>query len=288
MTAMSRTLLITGGAGFIGSNLVRVVLDAEPETRVITFDRLAPEANRRALAELENHDRHELVVGDVRDAAAVDKQVARCDAVLHLAAESHVDRSIDDAGPFVTTNVNGTQVLLDAVRRHERRMVHVSTDEVYGHLPLDQPELKFTEESPLEPRSPYAASKAGSDLLARAAHVTHGVNVVITRCSNNFGPWQFPETVLDKGEAGRVYNIGADNECSNRELTETILDCFGAGPERIDHVTDRLAHDLRYAIDTSRIETELGWQPTESDWPEALKETVQWYRSHPDWWTKPA
>jgi dTDP-glucose 4,6-dehydratase len=252
--------------------------------------------------------------------------VRDCPAVVHFAAESHVDRSIMDSGPFVKTNVLGTQVLLDAAVRHKvKRFVHVSTDEVYGSLPLDRPELKFTEATPIAPNSPYAASKAASDLLVRAFHETFGLDACITRCSNNFGPYQFPEkviplfvtnlvegkkvplygdgknvrdwlhvddhceailTVLERGKAGGVYNIGGDNERSNLELTHAILSLMGKGPEMIQNVPDRLGHDRRYAIVAAKMRTELGWRPTRSAWPDALAATVDWYVKHPDWWRR--
>jgi dTDP-glucose 4,6-dehydratase len=252
-----------------------------------------------------------------------------------MAAESHVDRSIMDAGPFVHTNVHGTQVLLDGVRRvamggsggangHPApRFLHVSTDEVYGSLPLDKPEEQFTESTPLAPNSPYAATKAAADCIVRAYHHTFGMDVLTTRCSNNFGPYQFPEkviplfvtnliegeqvplygdgrnvrdwihvedhceavlAVLEKGKAGEVYNVGGNNERSNLELTHSILKVMAKGPEMIRPVKDRPGHDLRYAIDSSKIQRELGWRPTRSAWPAALESTVRWYERNQAWW----
>jgi dTDP-glucose 4,6-dehydratase len=251
--------------------------------------------------------------------------VAECDAVVHLAAESHVDRSIMDARPFVESNILGTQILLEAVRKSKRRMVHVSTDEVYGSLPLDTPHVRFTESSPLAPNSPYSASKAASDLLVRAGYHTFGLDVVITRCSNNFGPYQFPEkviplfvtnlienrkvplygtgrnvrdwihvddhcdallVVLEKGRSGKAYNIGGDNEKTNLDLTHAILDVMGQDASMIEHVEDRPGHDLRYAIDATMIDSELGWRPTRSKWPAALEDTVRWYTKHTQWWRR--
>jgi dTDP-glucose 4,6-dehydratase len=248
-----------------------------------------------------------------------------------MAAESHVDRSILDARPFIIANVIGTQTILDALRRRRAdtgaapRMVYVSTDEVYGSLPLENPEVKFTEDTPLQPNSPYAASKAAGDCLVRAYHHTFHLDVLATRCSNNFGPYQFPEkviplfvtnliegqqvplygdglnvrdwlhvddhceavlTVLEKGRAGEAYNIGGNNERNNLELTHTILEIMGKGPEMIRPVKDRPGHDRRYAIDAGKIRRELGWQPTRSAWPGALEQTVRWYQQNPEWWKR--
>ena len=254
--------------------------------------------------------------------------IQKCDAVVHFAAESHVDRSINNAAPFLSTNILGTQVLLEACRNASgdpRRMLYVSTDEVYGSLELDVPEIRFSESSPMAPNSPYAASKASGDLLVRAAHHTHGMNVVTTRCSNNFGPYQYPEKViplfvtnlmqgkkvplygdglnvrdwihvddhceavwqvLQQGQTGEVYNIGGNNERSNLELTHGILDAMNLGQEMIEYVPDRLGHDRRYAIDGSKIKSDLGWSPTRSDWPDALESTIRWYRDHQEWWSR--
>ncbi len=323
-------LLVTGGAGFIGSNFVRMVLRDRPGVRVTNLDKLTYSGNLENLTEVENDPRYRFVKGDICDAQTVARLIDECDAVVHFAAESHVDRSIMDSRPFIDANVVGTQVLLDAVRRSkaagkDRRMVYVSTDEVYGSLPLDRPDLKFTEETPLQANSPYAASKAAADLLARAYHHTFGLDVLTTRCSNNFGPYQFPEkviplfvtnliegqpvplygdgknvrdwlhvddhceailAVLERGRSGEVYNIGGNNERSNLELTHMILKIMGKGPEMIRHVPDRPGHDRRYAIDASKIERELGWRPTRSAWPAALEATVRWYVEHPQWWRR--
>jgi dTDP-glucose 4,6-dehydratase len=319
-------MLVTGGAGFIGSNFVRFVLRERPDANIINLDLLTYSGNLENLKDLENEPRHRFVRGDVCDAELVAKLCAECDAVVHFAAESHVDRSILEGRPFVTTNVLGTQTLLDAARGGKvGRFLQVSTDEVYGSLPLDRPDLKFTEEMPLAPNSPYAASKAAADLLVRAAHHTHGLDAVVTRCSNNFGPWQFPEkviplfvtnliegqpvplygdgrnvrdwlhvedhceallAVLERGRAGEVYNIGGDNERSNLELTHMILEAMGRGPEMIRPVPDRPGHDRRYAIDASKIRRELGWRPSRSAWPAALQATVRWYVENPEWWRR--
>ena len=323
---MTRTIFVTGGAGFIGSNFVRFVRAERPDWTVVNYDALTYSGNLENLADLERDGRHRFIRGDIRDFAATRAALDGCDEVVHFAAESHVDRSIQDSSPFITTNVQGTQILLDAARdAGVARFVHVSTDEVYGSLPLDRTDLLFTEETPLAPNSPYAASKAASDLLVRAAHHTFGMDAVITRCSNNFGPWQFPEKViplfvsnliegkpvplygdganvrdwlhvvdhceailaaLERGAAGEVYNIGGNNERSNLELTRAILSLMGAGEEMIRRVPDRLGHDRRYAIDSSKIQRELGWAPTRSAWPGALEEAVGWYRENEAWWRR--
>ncbi len=324
-----RTILVTGGAGFIGSNFVHFVRKHRPGLKIINLDVLTYSGNLENLASLEGDSNYEFVKGDIVDRGVVDPLVARVDAVVHFAAESHVDRSILDSGPFVRSNVQGTQSLLDAVRASkgglEKRFVHVSTDEVYGSLPLERKDLLFTEETPLAPNSPYAASKAASDCFVRAAHHTFGMPTMITRCSNNFGAYQFPEkviplfvtnlmdgkkvplygdglnvrdwlhvddhceavlTVLEKGVAGEVYNVGGNNERSNLELTRLILELMGKGEESIQRVADRPGHDRRYAIDSGKIQRELGWRPTRSAWPGAMEETVSWYRENRAWWER--
>ncbi len=323
-------ILVTGGAGFIGANFVRFVLANRPGVKVTNLDALTYSGNLENLAGLEREPRYSFVKGDIADAAVVGPLMEACDAVVHFAAESHVDRSILDSAPFIRTNVLGTQFLLDLCRRakggkNAGRFLYVSTDEVYGSLPLEHPEIKFTEETPLAANSPYAASKAAGDLLVRAAHHTFGMNVVTTRCSNNFGPYQFPEkviplfvanliegkqvplygdgrnvrdwlhvddhceailAVLERGRSGEVYNIGGNNERSNLELTHSILKIMGKGPEMIRPVPDRPGHDRRYAIDASKIERELGWKPTRSAWPGALENTVKWYVENREWWQR--
>jgi dTDP-glucose 4,6-dehydratase len=320
-------VVVTGGAGFIGTNFVRLLLRSRPHIRIVNLDALTYAGVRANLAEFEGSDRYRFVHGDIVDTPLVEDLLADADALVNFAAESHVDRSIQDASPFVRTNVEGVRSILDAARRAGRRdlrIVQVSTDEVYGDLPLDRPDLRFREDTPLAPHSPYSASKAAGDLLAQAYHHTFGTDVVITRCSNNFGPWQFPEkviplfvtnllrgekvplygdgrnvrdwlhvedhceailAVLERGRAGEVYNIGGDNERSNRDLTHELLRVLGRGPEFIQPVPDRPGHDRRYAIDAGKIARELGWRPTRSAWPGALERTVRWYREHEAWWT---
>lgn len=323
-----KTILLTGGCGFIGSNFVRFVLRHRPDCRIINLDALTYSGNAENLMDLAGEPRYRFVKGDICDAAALAPLMEEADCVVHMAAESHVDRSILDSRPFIVSNVLGTQTLLDAARRAKGgkgvgRFLLVSTDEVYGSLPLDRPDLRFTEATPLQPNSPYAASKTAADLLARAYHHTFGMDVVTTRCSNNFGPYQFPEKViplfvtnlmegkqvplygdgrnvrdwihvddhceavliaLERGKPGEVYNIGGDNERSNLELTNSILEIMGKGSDMIRHVPDRPGHDRRYAIDGGKIRRELGWQPTRSGWPGALERTVDWYIRNRSWW----
>ncbi len=326
-----QTILLTGGSGFIGSNFVRHVLREHPGYSIINLDALTYSGNPENLADVEDDEnfrgRYEFVKGDILDLALCTELMGRADAVVHMAAESHVDRSIIDARPFVQTNVLGTQTLLDALRKADpdntKTFVHVSTDEVFGDLPLDRPDLKFSEDTPYAPSSPYSSSKAGSDLIALAYHHTFGMDVRVTNCSNNFGPYQFPEkviplfvtnliegkkvplygdgrnvrdwlhvedhneavmAVLERGKAGERYCIGGDNERSNLELTHSILEIMGKSHDMIEPVKDRLGHDRRYAIDATKLKNELGWRPTRSAWPGALEETVKWYRDHEDWW----
>jgi dTDP-glucose 4,6-dehydratase len=312
-----KTIFVTGGAGFIGSAFVRMVLERTSDVRIVNFDALTYAGN------LENLDgvdetRHQFVKGDICDAEAVVAAMPDgCDAIFNFAAETHVDRSIVSANEFLRTNVIGTQVLLDAAReKGVRRFVQVSTDEVMGSLVEDSDEL-FTEDSPLAPNSPYAASKASADLLVRAARETFGIDAVITRCGNNYGPRQFPEkliplmianaiadeplpvygdgrnvrdwifvedhcaavwSVFEKGKAGEVYNIGARNERENIEVVTAILDALGKPHSLIEFVADRPGHDRRYAVDPTKIENELGWRPSVA-WEDGLAATINWYRS---------
>ena len=314
-------LLVTGGAGFIGSNFVRYMLDRHPDVSITTLDCLSYDGNLANLESSRSDPRHRFVRADVADAAAVAAALDdRPDAIVHFAAESHVDRSIDDSTPFVRTNVLGTGVLLEAARRAKvGRFLHVSTDEVYGSIDAGE---HAGEQAPLRPTSPYAASKASSDLLALSYFRTHDMDVVVTRCSNNFGPFQFPEkmiplfitnaiagqslplygdggnvrdwiyvedhcaaldAVLRGGRKGEVYNIGADNEWTNRDLTAAILRHLGKPEDLVRRVSDRPAHDRRYALDSTKIKGELGWQPRHS-FPEALERTIQWYAANGPWW----
>jgi dTDP-glucose 4,6-dehydratase len=310
-------LFVTGGAGFIGSNYVRWVL-ASSDDSVTVFDALTYAGNLANLEEFDGDPRFRFVKGDITDREAVTAALAGHDAVVHFAAESHVDRSIASPDEFVHTNCDGTNVMCDIARRvGVERFVHISTDEVYGSIQ----EGSFTESDPLSPRSPYSASKAGSDLIALAYGTTYGLPVVVTRSSNNYGPYQFPEKViplfvtnlldgkkvplygdgmnvrdwcyvedncagvdlvLRKGAVGEIYNIGGGNEITNRELTDSILELLGHGEEMIDYVEDRLGHDRRYSVDISKVR-ELGWVP-EHEFREALETTVAWYRDGRSWW----
>ncbi|MFJ3233530.1 dTDP-glucose 4,6-dehydratase [Streptomyces sp. NPDC086787] len=312
-------VLVTGGAGFIGSEYVRRRLTADSAARITVLDKLTYSGVEANLAAVADHRGYTFVPGDICDPDTVDRVMAGQDVVVHFAAESHVDRSIDGADPFVHTNVLGTQVLLDAAHRHGvGRFVHVSTDEVYGSID----EGSWTEGWPLAPNSPYAASKAAADLLALACHRTHGLDVVVTRCTNNYGPHQFPEKVvplfitslldgrdvplygdgrnsrdwlhvsdhcraidlvLHGGRPGEVYHIGGGTELTNHKLTGLLLDAVGADWDRVQHVADRPGHDLRYSLDDSKIREELGYVPRVS-FAEGLAATVAWYRANRDWW----
>lgn len=313
-------VLVTGGAGFIGANFVRHLMAATDHT-VTVLDKLTYAGNEESLAGLPV-SRNTLVKGDVADADLVDALVAESDAVVHFAAESHNDNSLRDPSPFVHTNLVGTFTLLEAVRRHDVRLHHVSTDEVYGDLTLDDPE-RFTETTPYNPSSPYSATKAGSDLLVRAWVRSFGVRATISNCSNNYGPYQHVEkfiprqitnlvdgirprlyglgsnvrdwihvddhsravlTILQGGKIGETYLIGADGELSNREVVEILLNLWGRDKDDFDLVEDRPAHDLRYAIDSTKLRSELGWQPLYGEFAEGLKATVAWYRENEQWW----
>jgi len=316
-------LLVTGGAGFIGSHYVRSVLagawgGTEPE-QVLVLDKLTYAGNRANLAPVSADERLEVVEGDICDRVLVDDLMSRVDAVVHFAAESHVDRSIRRAHEFVVTNVVGTQTLLDAARTVGiDKFVHVSTDEVYGSIPVGS----WDEEQPLLPNSPYSASKASSDLIARAYQQTYGLPVCITRCSNNYGPYQYPEKVvplfvtnlidgrnvplygeganvrdwlhvddhcravhlvLTGGRSGEIYNIGGGTELTNKQLTELLLEATGADWDRVENVEDRPGHDLRYSVDISKISGELGYRP-EIPFADGLADTVAWYRDNRSWW----
>jgi dTDP-glucose 4,6-dehydratase len=318
-------LLVTGGAGFIGSNFVRMALtDKFPDFNVeqlIVLDLLTYAGDEENLKPVSSDKRYKFVKGDIRDLELAKKLMQDADQVIHFAAESHVDRSIEGGSEFVSTNVMGTQVLLDAARSTNiKRFVHVSTDEVYGSIS----EGSWPEDHPLLPNSPYSASKAGSDLLVRAYNRTHKLDTVITRCSNNYGQYQFPEKVmplfitniiegkkvplygnglnirdwlhvddhcrgialaLTKGRAGEVYNIGGGTELTNVELTHKILNAMGVGEEFIQPVEDRKGHDLRYSVDISKINKELGYSP-QVNFEEGLLQTINWYKNNEAWWKK--
>jgi dTDP-glucose 4,6-dehydratase len=315
-----RNILVTGGAGFIGSNFVHYVVE-NTDLRVTVLDKMTYAASRESLEGLPT-DRVSLVVGDIADAEVVDRLVASHDAVVHYAAESHNDNSLNDPSPFVHTNIIGTFTLLEAVRKHGVRYHHISTDEVYGDLELDDPQ-RFTEQTPYNPSSPYSSTKAGSDLLVRAWVRSFGVQATISNCSNNYGPWQHIEkfiprqitnlidgvrpklygaglnvrdwihaddhssavmTILEKGRIGDTYLIGADGERNNLETVRLILRLMGHDENDFDHVTDRAGHDLRYAIDSTKLRTELGWTPRFQDFEAGLADTIRWYREHEDWW----
>lgn len=313
-------ILVTGGAGFIGSNFVRFVLDNTAHS-VTVLDKLTYAANTASLQGLPA-SRFTLVQGDITDADLVDGLVASHDAVVHYAAESHNDNSLDDPRPFLDSNVIGTYTLLEAARRHGTRFHHISTDEVYGDLELDDPN-RFTESTAYNPSSPYSSTKAASDLLVRAWVRSFGVEATISNCSNNYGPYQHVEkfiprqitnvltgvrpklygaganvrdwihaedhssavlSVLEHGRIGETYLIGADGEKNNREVVEMILQQLGQPADSYDLVTDRVGHDLRYAIDSTKLRTELGWAPRFTDFSEGLASTIAWYRDNPAWW----
>ncbi|QGP92668.1 dTDP-glucose 4,6-dehydratase 2 [Neomoorella glycerini] len=318
-------LLVTGGAGFIGSNFIRHILKEHPDWYIVNLDKLTYAGNLENLKDVEDNPRCRFVRGDIADRELVDRlfREEKFDLVANLAAESHVDRSILDPAPFIETNVKGTQVLLEAARqRGIAKFLQVSTDEVYGSLQPDDP--PFTEESPIRPNSPYSASKAAADLMCRAYFVTYGLPVVITRCSNNYGPYQHPEKfiptiilnaladkpipvygdgqnvrdwihvedhcraldlVLQKGQAGEVYNIGANNEHTNLDIVKTILRLMNKPASLITFVKDRPGHDRRYAIEPSKIEAALSWQP-QVDFTSGLKDLITWYIEHRPWWER--
>src|SRR6188472_2271221 len=312
--------LVTGGAGFVGSNFVRHLLE-HTDHAVTVLDKLTYAGNRASLDGLPA-ERFTFTHGDICDAALVDGLVAGTDVVVHFAAESHNDNSLRDPSPFLQTNLIGTYTLLEAVRRHERRYHHISTDEVYGDLDLDDPG-KFTESTPYNPSSPYSSTKAGSDLLVRAWVRSFGVQATISNCSNNYGPYQHVEKfiprqitnvldglrpklygrgenvrdwihaddhsaavlrIIDAGAVGETYLIGADGEKNNKEVVETILVELGQPADAYDLVTDRPGHDLRYAIDSTKLRTELGWAPRFSDFEAGLAATIAWYRDNQSWW----
>jgi dTDP-glucose 4,6-dehydratase len=312
-------LLVTGGAGFIGVNFVRHTLTHRPDVQVTVLDAMTYAANPDSVPESVT-----LVRGDIADRDLVDTLVGGCDAVVHFAAESHNDNSLRNPEPFVHTNLLGTFTILEAVRRHGVRLHHISTDEVYGDLALDDP-VKFTPETPYNPSSPYSSTKAGSDLLVRAWTRSFGIMATISNCSNNYGPYQHVEKfiprqitnvlcglrpklygkgenvrdwihvddhssavwrILDEGRSGETYLIGADGERSNLDVLRTILELMGEAPDAFDHVVDRAGHDLRYAIDATKLRTELGWSPQYHDFRAGLAQTIEWYRANRAWWER--
>ena len=314
-------LLVTGGAGFIGSNFVRYIYRERPDWHITVYDKLTYAGNRDNIAGLDP-DRVAFIQADIVDQPTIDAAVADCDTVVHFAAESHNDNSLVDPTPFIQTNLVGTFQILEAVRKHGKRLHHVSTDEVYGDLELDDPR-KFTPDTPYNPSSPYSSTKAGSDMLVRAWVRSFGVQATISNCSNNYGPYQHIEkfiprqitevlegrrprlygtgehvrdwihtedhssgvlAILEKGKIGETYLIGANGEKNNKEVIELILELMGKDPQDYEHVNDRPGHDLRYAIDSTKIRTELGWAPKYTDFREGLKATIDWYTANEAWW----
>ncbi|WHS05716.1 dTDP-glucose 4,6-dehydratase [Ligilactobacillus salivarius] len=327
---MFKNIIVTGGAGFIGSNFVHYVVNNHPEVHVTVLDKLTYAGNKENLAGLPE-DCVKLVVGDICDKELVDKLVQNADAVVHYAAESHNDNSLRNPDPFIQTNIVGTSVLIEACTKYDVRFHHVSTDEVYGDLPLREdlpghgegPGEKFTPESPYKPSSPYSSSKASADLLVRAWVRSFGLKATISNCSNNYGPYQHIEKfiprqitnilsgirpklygtgknvrdwihtndhssavwkILNEGKIGETYLIGADGEKNNKEVLELILKLMGQPADAYDQVKDRPGHDLRYAIDASKLRNELGWKPQYTNFEEGLKATIDWYTNHREWW----
>ena len=319
------TIIVTGGAGFIGSNFIFHMLAAHPGDRIVCLDKLTYAGNLSTLKSVTDKPNFRFVKADICDREAVFAlfEEEKPDVVVNFAAESHVDRSIEDPGIFLKTNILGTQVLMDACRKYGIKRFHqVGTDEVYGDLPLDRPDLFFTEQTPLHTSSPYSASKASADLLVMAYHRTFGLPVTISRCSNNYGPYQFPEKliplmianaladkplpvygeglnvrdwlyvedhckaidlILQKGRVGEVYNIGGHNEMRNIDIVKLICKELGKPESLITYVTDRKGHDMRYAIDPNKIHSELGWLP-ETMFAEGIKKTIRWYLDNKEWW----
>jgi len=313
-------LLVTGGAGFIGSNFVHYIYRERPDWHITVLDALTYAGNLKNLEGL-NESRYTFIKGDICDESAIGVAVADCDAVVHFAAESHVDNSVHSPWPFVNTNVVGTYQVLEAVRKHGKRLHHISTDEVFGDLEADDP--KFNEQTPYNPSSPYSATKAGSDHLVRAWIRSFGVQATISNCTNNYGPYQHVEKliprqiteilegrkpklygtgqnirdwihaedhslgildILEKGKLGETYMLGPENEKTNKEVIEMILELMGKDPHDYDHVNDRPGHDLRYAIDSTKIRTELGWKPNYTDFRQGLQATIDWYKANEAWW----
>jgi dTDP-glucose 4,6-dehydratase len=316
-------LLVTGGAGFIGSNFIHYYLEKHPDKVIINYDKLTYAGNLENLTTVEESKNYKFIKGDIANQELLEYVVKtyEIDVIVNFAAESHVDRSIKNSYEFVKTNILGTQIILDVARNHNIRLVQISTDEVYGSLGQTG---YFTEDTPLSPNSPYSASKASADFLVRSYYETFGLNINITRCSNNYGPYQFPEKliplmiinglkgkslpiygdgknirdwlhvkdhcsaielVIQHGKPGEVYNIGGHNERTNLEIVEHIVETLGISNKLITYVTDRLGHDYRYAIDSSKIQRELGWKPAYT-FDTGIRETILWYLTHQDWWKK--
>jgi len=322
---LTNKILITGGAGFIGANFVLYILKKYPSVKIVNLDKLTYAGNLENLDSVKKSPRYEFILGDVCDRKIVEKAMTGCDIVVHFAAESHVDRSITGPAVFVETNVIGTQVLLDVAKEKGlKRFHHVSTDEVFGALPLNKPKMKFSETTVYNPHSPYSASKAGSDHLVRAYHDTFGLDVTISNCSNNYGPYQFPEKVIPlfitnamndkplpiygtgkairdylyvtdhcraidliikKGKSGETYCIGGDSERNGLQVADAILAATGKPKSLKTFVEDRKGHDMRYAIDHRKITRKLGWKPSVS-FEEGIKKTVDWYRKNENWWRR--
>lgn len=316
-----KRIIVTGGAGFIGSNFVHHVYRERPDWHITVYDALTYAGNRKNIEGL-NENRVSFIHANICDEAAIDAAVAECDAVVHFAAESHNDNSLHSPYPFLETNIIGTYRILEAVRKHGKRLHHVSTDEVYGDLELDDP-AKFTPDTPYNPSSPYSSTKASSDLLVRAWVRSFGVQATISNCSNNYGPYQHIEkfiprqvtevllgrkpklygagenvrdwihtedhssgvlAILEKGVIGETYLIGADGEKNNKEVVELMLELMGKNPKDYDHVSDRPGHDMRYAIDSTKLRDDLGWEPRYTDFRSGLQDTIKWYEENRNWW----
>jgi dTDP-glucose 4,6-dehydratase len=314
-------ILVTGGAGFIGSNFVRYIYRERPDWHITVFDALTYAGNTKNLEGLDENQ-YTFIKGNICDESAIDTAIADCDLVVHFAAESHNDNSLHSPWPFVNTNIVGTYQILEAVRKHSKRLHHISTDEVYGDLELNDPH-KFTPETPYNPSSPYSSTKAGSDMLVRAWVRSFDINATISNCSNNYGPYQYVEkfiprqiteilegrrpklygtgknvrdwihtedhssavlTILEKGKIGETYLIGANGEKNNKEVIELILEIMGKDPEDYEHVNDRPGHDLRYAIDADKLRIELGWQPEYTNFKAGLADVIKWYEDNETWW----
>lgn len=323
-TANQKRILVTGGAGFIGTNFILYMMEKHPEYKIVNLDKLTYAGNLENLKSVESNPNYSFIQGDICDRDVVKKAVEGVDAIVHFAAESHVDRSITGPSVFIETNIVGTQILLDAAKEDGIRFHHVSTDEVFGALDLDKLETKFSETTTYNPHSPYSASKASSDHLVRAYHDTYGLPITISNCSNNYGPYQFPEKViplfitnamndkplpiygsgkairdylyvtdhcsaidliLEKGKIGETYCIGGDAEKNGLNVAAAILSATGKPETLKTFVEDRKGHDMRYAIDHSKITAELGWKPT-VNFKEGMKKTVEWYEQNKEWWKR--